>query len=86
MYYHVECQVSDSHKLCGENKLIIYIVILRRFIKYTLVSYSGCLPFGAGEIQGLFQDFQARPSFSKFKDLELGKIFENGTNLPHSTQ
>jgi hypothetical protein len=55
-------------------------------------SVSGCQPFGEGEIQGLFQDFQgpfsvnsrtglSRPFFSKFKDLELGKIFENGTDF-----
>jgi hypothetical protein len=30
-----------------------------------------------GKIPGL-----SRPFFSKFKDLELGKIFENGTDLP----
>jgi hypothetical protein len=24
----------------------------------------------------------SRPFFSKFKDLEMGKIFENGTDLP----
>ena len=29
-----------------------------------------------------FKDFP-RPFFSKFKDLELGKIFENGTDLPY---
>jgi hypothetical protein len=28
-----------------------------------------------------FKDF-SRPFVSKFKDLELGKIFENGTDLP----
>jgi hypothetical protein len=60
--------------------------VRRAIVKHTLVSYSGCPPFGADEIQGLFQNFQARPFFSKFKDLELGKIFENGTNLPHSIQ
>jgi hypothetical protein len=46
---------------------------------------SGYPPFGEGKIQGLFQDFQG-PFSSKFKDLDLGKIFESGTGLPHFMQ
>jgi hypothetical protein len=41
---------------------------------------QGVNPFGEGEIQGLFQDFQG-PFLSKFKDLELGEIFENGMDF-----
>jgi hypothetical protein len=37
---------------------------------------SACPPFGEGKIPGL-----SRPFSSKFKDLELGKIFE--TDLPY---
>ena len=31
---------------------------------------GACPPFGEGEIQRLFEDFHARPFFSKFKDLQ----------------
>jgi hypothetical protein len=54
----------------------------------TTTAYQGIHP--GSEIQGeiffkvKFKDFSrtSRPFFSKFKDLELGKIFENGTDLP----
>jgi hypothetical protein len=46
----------------------------------SLLLFAGFPPFGEGEIQGLFQDFQG-PFSVDSRDLELGKIFENGTDL-----
>jgi hypothetical protein len=46
----------------------------------SLLLFAGFPPFGEDEIQGLFQDFQG-PFSVDSRDLELGKIFENGTDL-----
>jgi hypothetical protein len=66
---HAQVYGNGGGNVCQNNR--------SKYGKRKIFTNSGCPPFGEGEMQGL-----SRPFFSKFKDQELGKIFENWKDLP----